>query len=111
MSERDPATIWTPPEATGGTPGRGRLAGRRILVVGAGTQPCDDPDAGGWTEAEAALLRAVDDLHGDQFISDATWQRLGKHYDTRQVIDLVFAVGQYMMVSRALNSFGVQIES
>jgi NAD(P)-dependent dehydrogenase (short-subunit alcohol dehydrogenase family) len=45
MTERDPATVWTPPEATGGTPGRGRLAGRRILVVGAGTQPCDDPDA------------------------------------------------------------------
>jgi len=68
-------------------------------------------DASGWTEAEAALLRAVDELHGDQFISDATWQRLCKHYDTRQVIDLVFAVGQYMMVSMALNSFGVQIES
>ena len=40
-----PRPIWTPPEATGGTPGRGRLAGRRILVVGAGTQPCDDADA------------------------------------------------------------------
>ena len=70
-----------------------------------------DPDAPGWTEAESALLRAVDDLHGDQFISDATWQRLSKHYDTRQVIDLVFAVGQYTMVSMALNSLGVQIES
>ena len=70
-----------------------------------------DPDAPGWTEAESALLRAVDDLHGDQFISDATWQRLSKHYDTRQVIDLVFAVGQYTLVSMALNSFGVQIES
>jgi alkylhydroperoxidase family enzyme len=70
-----------------------------------------DSDAPGWTEAEAALLRAVDDLHGDQFIGDATWQRLSKHYDTRQVIDLVFAVGQYTMVSMALNSFGVQIES
>ena len=45
MTERDPATVWTPPEATGGTPGRSRLAGRRILVVGAGTQPCDDADA------------------------------------------------------------------
>jgi len=45
MTERDPATIWTPPEATGGTPGRGRLAGRRVLVVGAGSQPCDDADA------------------------------------------------------------------
>ena len=68
------------------------------------------PDATGWTEAESALLRAVDDLHGDQFISEETWQRLGKHYSTNQVIDLVFAVGQYTLVSMALNSFGVQIE-
>jgi NAD(P)-dependent dehydrogenase (short-subunit alcohol dehydrogenase family) len=45
MTERDPATIWTPPEATGSTAGRNRLLGRRILVVGAGTQPCDDADA------------------------------------------------------------------
>jgi alkylhydroperoxidase family enzyme len=67
-------------------------------------------DATGWTEAESALLRAVDDLHGDQFIGEETWQLLGKHYDTRQIIDLVFAVGQYTLVSMALNSFGVQIE-
>jgi alkylhydroperoxidase family enzyme len=69
-----------------------------------------DPGAAGWSEAESALLQAVDDLHGDQFISDATWQRLSRHYDTNQVIDLVFAVGQYTLVSMALNSFGVQIE-
>ncbi len=43
--ERDASTIWTPPEAAGGSPGRGRLADRKILVVGAGTQPCNDPDA------------------------------------------------------------------
>jgi alkylhydroperoxidase family enzyme len=69
------------------------------------------PNAAGWSEAESALLRAVDDLHGDQFISDETWQRLLNHYNERQVIDLVFAVGQYTLVSMALNSFGVQIES
>jgi len=69
-----------------------------------------EPGAAGWSEAESALLQAVDDLHGDQFISDATWQRLSKHYHTNQVIDLVFAVGQYTLVSMALNSFGVQIE-
>ncbi len=32
-------------EASGRAPGRGRLEGRRILVVGAGTRPSDDPDA------------------------------------------------------------------
>jgi NAD(P)-dependent dehydrogenase (short-subunit alcohol dehydrogenase family) len=32
-------------EARGVAPGRGRLEGRRILVVGAGTRPTDDPEA------------------------------------------------------------------
>ena len=35
---------YLPPEATGSAPGRGRLAGRRILVVGAGTRPSPEPD-------------------------------------------------------------------
>jgi NAD(P)-dependent dehydrogenase (short-subunit alcohol dehydrogenase family) len=34
-----------PAEATGRVEGRDRLKGRRILVVGAGTRPSDDPDA------------------------------------------------------------------
>jgi NAD(P)-dependent dehydrogenase (short-subunit alcohol dehydrogenase family) len=33
-----------PDEAVGRAPGRGRLAGRRIVVVGAGTRPSHDPD-------------------------------------------------------------------
>ena len=33
-----------PPEAAGSAPGRGRLAGRRVLVVGAGTRPSPEPD-------------------------------------------------------------------
>lgn len=32
-------------EASGRAPGRGRLRGRRVLVVGAGTRPTPDPDA------------------------------------------------------------------
>src|SRR4029453_16662102 len=30
----------------------------------------EGPDAAGWTELEAALLRAADELHGDSFVSD-----------------------------------------
>ena len=33
-----------PAEAAGTAPGRGRLAGRRVLVVGAGTRPSPEPD-------------------------------------------------------------------
>lgn len=67
-------------------------------------------DAPGWSALDAALLRATDELHGDAMISDATWAELSKHYETRQIIDLIFAVGQYNMVSMALNSLGVQRE-
>jgi alkylhydroperoxidase family enzyme len=34
----------------------------------------EGPDAPGWTPADATLLRAADDLIGDAFISDATWE-------------------------------------
>jgi NAD(P)-dependent dehydrogenase (short-subunit alcohol dehydrogenase family) len=44
-TERDPATIWTPAEARGRAGVRPRLEQRRILVVGAGAQPCEEPDA------------------------------------------------------------------
>lgn len=64
-----------------------------------------------WTEFDRLLISAVDELHDDAFISDATWDGLTKRYNTNQMFDLVFTVGQYMMVSMALNSFGVQLES
>jgi len=67
-------------------------------------------DAPGWSELDRALLRATDELHRDAFISDATWQALAAHLGTQQLMDLVFTVGQYNLVSMALNSFGVQPE-
>ena len=66
------------------------------------------PDAAGWDAFDAALLRAADELHSDQVVSDSTWAELGKRYDTRQLMDVVFAVGQYTLVSMALNTLGVQ---
>lgn len=69
-----------------------------------------EPEAAGWGAFDAALLRAVDELHRDAFITDATWKTLAGKYDEKQMMDLVFTVGQYNLVSMALNSFGVQIE-
>jgi alkylhydroperoxidase family enzyme len=70
----------------------------------------EGPDAAGWSDAERALLQATDELVGDAFVTDATWRALTQHYDTRQILDLVFAVGQYNLVSMALNTLGVQLE-
>ena len=68
------------------------------------------PDAAGWSPVEILLLRATDELHGDSFIGDATWNGLNEHFNTEQLIDLVFTVGQYNLVSMALNTFGVQLD-
>jgi 4-carboxymuconolactone decarboxylase len=61
-------------------------------------------------QREVLLLRAADELHADAFVSDATWEGLSAHYDTQQLMDIVFTVGQYTLVSMALNSFGVQLD-
>lgn len=68
------------------------------------------PDAPGWSPEDAALLRAADELHEDAFICDETWQELARTHSTQQLMDIVFAVGQYAMTSMALNCLGVQIE-
>jgi len=68
------------------------------------------PNASEWTDAERAILKATDELVDDAFVSDATWKALTEHFDTQQSIDLVFAVGQYNLVSMALNTLGVQVE-
>jgi 4-carboxymuconolactone decarboxylase len=68
------------------------------------------PDAPGWSEFDATLLRAVDELREQAFISDAVWDALAATYDTRQLLDLIFTVGQYNLVSMALNTLGVRLD-
>ena len=67
-------------------------------------------EAPGWSEHDALLIRAADDLRKDAFVSDAVWNGLAKTYNTQQMMDVVFAVGQYNLVSMVLNSFGVQLD-
>jgi 4-carboxymuconolactone decarboxylase len=69
------------------------------------------PDAPEWSAFDRKLVQAVDELHKDSCIGEATWQALTAHYNTQQMMDLVFTVGQYTLVSMALNSLGVQIET
>jgi len=66
------------------------------------------PGASRWDPLEAMLLRAADELHDEQVVSDATWAGLSEHYDVKQMLDLVFTVGQYTLVSMALNTLGIQ---
>jgi alkylhydroperoxidase family enzyme len=68
------------------------------------------PNADGWDPFEATLLRSVDELNTNTTLSVSTWSALAARYDTEQLIDFVFTVGHYKLVSMALNSLGVQLE-
>ncbi len=68
------------------------------------------PDWPGWNEHDRAILRAVDELLDTNIISDKTWANLESFYDHKAIMDLVMTIGQYVMVSWGLNSFGVQLE-
>jgi alkylhydroperoxidase family enzyme len=63
-----------------------------------------------WGPADAALIRACDELHAHQFVSDAAWSALKAHFSERQCMDVVFTAGQYTQVSMMLNTFGVQLD-
>lgn len=63
-----------------------------------------------WGEKERLLLQAADELRADAFVSDATWNALAGHYSTQQLMDLVFTVANYNLVSMVLNSLGVQLD-
>ena len=69
------------------------------------------PDAPGWSDDEAALLRATDELHADSRIRDATWTALAASWDTQQLIEVCMVVGQYHLVAMTLNSLGVEPET
>ena len=68
----------------------------------------EGPDAKGWDNFDSTLLRAVDELFYESFIIDDTWNALAEKYNTHQLMDVVFTVGQYNLVSWALNTLGVQ---
>ena len=69
------------------------------------------PDSsGGADPVETALLRATDELYRDDLVSAETWAALAKTLDTKQLLDMLIAVGGYRAVSMAINSAGVQLD-
>jgi alkylhydroperoxidase family enzyme len=69
----------------------------------------EGPGATGIDPFDALLLQATGELHADAMIGEETWARLAERYDTPQLIDLIFTVGQYNLVSMALNTLGVPL--
>ncbi|MHA2036246.1 MAG: carboxymuconolactone decarboxylase family protein [Promethearchaeota archaeon] len=68
------------------------------------------PDAEKWEDNDATLLRAVDELHNDAFISDTTWKALAEQNTEDRIIDLLGLVTLYFGIAMLLKTLGVQPE-
>jgi len=66
--------------------------------------------ADSWSEWDSALLKAAEELHEAALVSEETWATLSRQYDKRQMMEVIFTVGQYNLVAMYLNSLGVQFE-
>ena len=67
-----------------------------------------EPGSAWWSDHERAVLRAVDELHDEHCISDATWTTLASTYTEEQLIELPMLSGHYALLAGVLNSCGVQ---
>jgi len=86
------------------------LIGKRSGLSDAEIEQITKGPKAGWNRHEAAIVQAADDLYEDSVVSDETWKILSETYNTQQMMDLVFSIGQYNLVSWALNSFGVPLD-
>jgi 4-carboxymuconolactone decarboxylase len=62
----------------------------------------------GWPPVERALLEAADQLHAGCDIADATWGVLAESFEPPALVELLFVVGQYTMLSMVANGAGIE---
>lgn len=68
----------------------------------------EGPHADGWSERERALLLAVDELHAERDIADATWAELRRHLDEPRLIELILLVGHYEMLATFIGTLRIE---
>jgi alkylhydroperoxidase family enzyme len=70
----------------------------------------EGPDAPGWSDFDAAALRAADGLLSEGQIDDASWATLAASLDDPAMLDLVFTVGGYATIAMVFNASGLPLD-
>lgn len=70
----------------------------------------DLPAADGWTARQRLLLRAADELHEHQVISNPTKHELIPHVTENELVEVCFVVGHYEMLAMTLNTMRIEAE-
>jgi AhpD family alkylhydroperoxidase len=83
----------------------GRAAGLSETEIARVREGAEAPD---WSERQALILAAVDELHDGDRIAAETWEGLARHLDPVGLIELCMLAGHYTMLAGTLNSLQVQ---
>ncbi|MEQ1865884.1 MAG: carboxymuconolactone decarboxylase family protein [Micropepsaceae bacterium] len=68
------------------------------------------PDDGGFNDLQRLVMRYTDDVVRNVRASDATFAPLSERLSLQEMQELTVTIGYYMMVSRFLETFDVDIE-
>jgi alkylhydroperoxidase family enzyme len=58
---------------------------------------------GTWDRNEQLLLIAADELHAHSSINSATWTELSEYFTMAELVEAIYVVGQYTMLSMVAN--------
>ena len=73
-------------------------------VLGGADAPC-------WSEAEQAMISAVDALHHRATLAEAEFAALKAHYDDAKILEIIQLCGFYRTVSYLCNALALPLES
>jgi 4-carboxymuconolactone decarboxylase len=69
------------------------------------------PESAFWPALERDCLRAVDQLCFDHDIDDALWNALAARFDQQHMMELLFLVGSYALLSWVLHTARLPLET
>lgn len=87
-----------------------RLGARAGVDAGDVERVAAGPEAPGWTEREATLLRTVDHLHADRDLDDDQWHALRAHLGEAEAIELLLLAGHYEMLATTVNTLRIPLD-
>jgi alkylhydroperoxidase family enzyme len=67
-------------------------------------------DAACFDRRERLVLRFTDEVVRDVRASDDTFAQMRRQFSPREIVELILAVGYYMMIARLLETTGVDLE-
>lgn len=59
---------------------------------------------------ERAMITAVDELLLEGVVAEQTWDVLSEHFDEKQLLDLIFTVGCYTVLTWMTDTVGLEID-